>query len=80
MASSQAKDTNCTLFVTYPWPLASLKIEAPDAPFHWMRSKSIASNRTICNKKSSTKQKTKMAAPVKNESCRVCDENLPREE
>ena len=32
MASSQAKDTDSTLFVTYPWPLASLKIKAPAAP------------------------------------------------
>ena len=38
-SSSQTKDINSTLFVTYPWPLASLKIEALAAPFHWMRSK-----------------------------------------
>ena len=76
-ASSQAKDTNSSLFVMYPWPLASLKIEAPAAPFHWMRSKPTVSFQTICKKKSSAKQKTKMVAPVKNESC-VCDESLPR--
>ena len=30
--SLQARDTNSTLFVTYPWPLASLKTETPAAP------------------------------------------------
>ena len=32
VASLQAKDTNSTLVVTYPWPLASLKVETPAAP------------------------------------------------
>ena len=32
LASLQAKDTNSTLFVTYTWPLASLKIETRVAP------------------------------------------------
>ena len=43
-----------------------------------MRSKPIASNQTIRNKKSSAKQKTIMAAPVKNKKCCVCDEILPK--
>ena len=38
----QAKDTNSTLFVTYSWPLASLKIEVPIAPFHLIQSKPIS--------------------------------------
>ena len=71
--SSQAKDTKVV-------PLAArlFKIEGPAAPFHWIQSKPIASNQTIHNKKSGTKQKTMMATSVKNESCRVCDQILPK--
>ena len=29
---SQAKGTNSTLFVTYPWPTATLNIETPAEP------------------------------------------------
>ena len=32
LAFSQAKDTNSTLFVMYPWPLASLTVETPAVP------------------------------------------------
>ena len=72
--SSQAK-----VLRQYPLPLASLKMEAPAAQFNnWMWSKPIASNQTICNKKSSLKQKTIIATIVKNERCTVFDENLPK--
>ena len=71
--SLQAKDT-------WVVPLATrlLKVEAPAEQFHWMQSKLILSNQTIHKKKSSAKQKTIMAVPVKNESCHVCDEILPK--
>ena len=61
LSSSQAKDTK-----TVPLAARCFKTEAPAAPFHWMRSKPIESKQTIRHKKSSGKQKTKMAAPVKN--------------
>ena len=71
MSFSQAKDTKVV-------PLAAhlFKNRSSAAPFHWIRSKPIASNQTIRNKKSSAKQKTIMASPAKNESCRVCEEIL----
>ena len=65
-ASLQAKDTK----VEYTWPLTSLKIKIPTAPYHWMQSKPIASNQTIRNKKSSPKkdnnndEKTKFVVSV----------------
>ena len=40
--SSQAKDTDFTLFVMYPWPLASLKIETPAAtPIEYHESRNL---------------------------------------
>ena len=71
-ASSQAKDTK----VEYTWPLTSLKIKIPAAPYHWMRSKPIASNQTIRNKKSSPKKDN--TNDEKNKICRVCDEILQK--
>ena len=71
--SSQDKDTKVV-------PLAArlFKNEAPTAPFHWIPSKPIVCDQTIRKKKSSAKQKTIMAAPVKNKSCRVYDKILPK--
>ena len=43
-----------------------------------VRSKPIVSNQTIRNKKSSAKQKTIVAAPIKNKSCCVFDEISPK--